>query len=327
MNAAMLAGVDRVHFVPGGVADPAENRIFVPGEHGGIDALDRASGELLWHSESAQLPLLGLDEALIAAAYDGAVLLRLLDARDGRQLDDRIAAISTPPGCEWWITASRLSGDELLLDWRTVWPQPNRAPSVVREGTLSVRLDDGEVNEFPATPATEPLLPDVMFFHDAQGRPSVWLTAGRTCALAVTAEGERSALDLLCWTPGGEPAVTRLVDAMPRTGYLEHHPSPDTEHVFLLRCNDQDEAGKPAGSICTWLVFSVADGRQVLALENQPGLQTPLAIVGDLLLYIEFGLIPAKRQPPLRMLRAFSVPGGVPVWSHPLPQQPAERLA
>jgi hypothetical protein len=71
----------------------------------------------------------------------------------------------------------------------------------------------------------------------------------------------------------------------------------------------------------------VADGRQVLALENQPGLQTPLAIVGDLLFSIEFGIIPAKRQPPLRTLRAFSVPDGMPVWSHPLPQHPAERLA
>jgi hypothetical protein len=314
--------------VPGGVADPAESRIFVPGEQGGIDALERATGRLLWHSDAARLPLLGLNGALLAAAYDGAVLPCLLDAQDGQRLDSAFAAIATPPGHEWWVTSTRLVDRELVVGWRTVQPQPARAPSIFHEGIVRIKLDDGTVSEDSAdAPTTEPVVGDGEILRDAKGQPSVWPVGDRICALAVPAANPTSSLDLLCWAKRGKPKSNRLLRDLPKPGYLQHHPSPDADHVFLLLCNDRDEDGKPAGSICNWLIFSAPDGGKVLTLSNRPGLQPRLAIVGDLLFYIESGIIPAKRQLPLRMLQALSVPSGAPVWAHPLPQQPAERLA
>ena len=80
------------------------------------------------------------------------------------------------------------------------------------------------------------------------------------------------------------------------------------------------------GSICQWLVFTVADGSQRMVFDNVPGLQPPLAVVGDRLFYIQFGSIPGKRQLPLRRLQAIDIASREPAWSHVLPQQPAERL-
>ena len=55
--------------LPGGaVADPDGKVGFVPNTSGGIDALDLASGKLLWDTKEAPRPLLATPDRLFAQA-------------------------------------------------------------------------------------------------------------------------------------------------------------------------------------------------------------------------------------------------------------------
>src|SRR5258708_1768646 len=56
------------HLPGGGVADPAGKVGFFPSKAGGIDALELASGKLLWSSKDADRPLVATADRLFAQA-------------------------------------------------------------------------------------------------------------------------------------------------------------------------------------------------------------------------------------------------------------------
>jgi len=322
----MLRGVTAPRFVPGGVADPAGERVYLPGTRGGIDALDLATGALLWHSDSATLPLLGLNGRLLAAAGGTRVSFFLLGAGDGGVVPFPYESIETPPYADWRLTATRLDGDQLVLSWRLA----ATGPTLLEEGATRLDLVDGTV-----TPDTEPTaavdpgpVAGLTLFRDARAQAVPWAWEGGLAALVSVTGDEIRHLDLYTWRPGknADRRVFTLVSPLPGAGFLEHHPSPDGDRVYLLFCNDREKEGRPMGSVCQWLVFTVADGSQRMVFDTVPGLQPPLAVVGDRLFYVQFGSIPGKRQLPLRRLQAVDVASREPAWSHVLPQQPAERL-
>jgi hypothetical protein len=61
-------GVAPVVLPGGGVADPAAKFGYVPGTGGGIDAIDLASGKIIWTTKDANRPLLATAERLFAQA-------------------------------------------------------------------------------------------------------------------------------------------------------------------------------------------------------------------------------------------------------------------
>ena len=64
-------GVTPVALPGGGVADPAGKVGFVPNPGGGIDALDLATGHLLWDTREAPRPLLATADRLFTQAPAG----------------------------------------------------------------------------------------------------------------------------------------------------------------------------------------------------------------------------------------------------------------
>jgi len=78
-----------VRALPGnGVADPARRTGFFPNVSGGIDALDLATGKILWSSKEANRPLVATENRLFAQKGNGNQLWVLaLDAsKEGQRL-------------------------------------------------------------------------------------------------------------------------------------------------------------------------------------------------------------------------------------------------
>jgi hypothetical protein len=105
--------------LPGGVADPAGRLGFLESPGGGIDAVDLATGETLWQTREASLPLLATGNELMAAAPAGLGEMRIavFAAREsGRR---RLVSASLGSFPSWSFTAVRRQGNELLLAWES----------------------------------------------------------------------------------------------------------------------------------------------------------------------------------------------------------------
>jgi hypothetical protein len=109
------------HLPGGGVADPAGKTGFVPNPSGGIDALDLATGKLLWSSKDANRPLFATADRLFAQKQ--ASLIVLDTTQEGKAVREAKSIAlpnwaSVEPGYGQSYRGSvRLNGDTLLLSW------------------------------------------------------------------------------------------------------------------------------------------------------------------------------------------------------------------
>ena len=105
----------------GGVADPAGKTGFFPNTSGGIDALDLATGKLLWSSKDANRPLLATADRLFAQKRASLFVLDI--AQEGKTVRE-----AKPIAFPGWVSvetdygrsyrgSTRLDGDTLLLSW------------------------------------------------------------------------------------------------------------------------------------------------------------------------------------------------------------------
>jgi hypothetical protein len=151
--------------LPGkGVAGPDGKVGYVPNPAGGIDALDLATGKVLWQSTDANRPLAATATRLYAQApvKDRANLVRVIgiDAANGKRLLE-----SEPVGFPDWVSvaaaygrsftsSARLEGNNLLYSWEArafyaggARPSPEKERRERRDaaGTARVDLDSGKV--------------------------------------------------------------------------------------------------------------------------------------------------------------------------------------
>jgi len=314
----LLKGIERWRFVPAGVADPAGKRVFVVDAQSGIAAAAVADGEQSWSSGAAAVPLIALNGALLAATRSAPATFVLLDATSGQAVSAIVAPPELSPSGEWWPTAVWREEKAIVVAWQ------NRAAA---EGALAVDPQNGTVAPWSGglQSAERPkgrrsAGTDLTFFRSADGSAEPWRAGDRMAALVVDTHRGKERLRLMTWdaADGGEVESTELARPLPRTGYLAHHRSPDTEHLFLLSCNDQDEEGAPAGTRCAWLVFRVSDGKKIAELPNPDGLLPPLAVVGNRLFYVESGEKLVKRGTTARRLCAVDTKSARLVWSRDL---------
>jgi hypothetical protein len=163
----------------GGVADPAGKVGFVPNTSGGIDALDLATGKLLWDTKEAPRPLLATADRLFAQApvrgKSNQVRLVVLDtAQKGKRLLE-----SQPLSFPDWVSVgvthgrsfastARLGDGSLLLAWQArAWyaggaaptPEIERRARKAASGVMRVDLKTGktEMLEGDTVPRGMPL--------------------------------------------------------------------------------------------------------------------------------------------------------------------------
>lgn len=136
----------------GGVADPAGKTGYFPNTSGGTDALDLATGKLLWSSKDANRPLLATADRLFAQKR--ASIFVMDTAQEGKTV--REAKSIAFPG---WVSvetdygrsyrgSARLDGDTLLLSWEArafyaggARPPPELEKRERKEASGVARLD------------------------------------------------------------------------------------------------------------------------------------------------------------------------------------------
>lgn len=114
----------------GVIVDPGAGTAFVPGRDGGIDAIDLASGSVLWNTEEAAKPLYVADGVLLAQRVPtgpGSLELALLDARSGRLRNastveiepEAWASVEDRPASIFRTSAAAVAGG-VVLSWQQV---------------------------------------------------------------------------------------------------------------------------------------------------------------------------------------------------------------
>jgi hypothetical protein len=197
----------------------------------------------------------------------------------------------------------------ILIAWKTAEGSEGVAALDVPSGRIS-----NTTEERPSAASPD----ELQLFLSSGGKPATWRAGNRMAALAVDVSRGKERLRLVTWNASDGRAVKEkeLVRPLPRLGYLDHHPSPDTDHVFLLACNDHDEGETLAGMVCEWLVFRVSDGRKIAAIPPLPDMQPPFAVAGNRLFFVDAGFVVARKAPRLRHLHAVDTSSGQLAWSH-----------
>ncbi len=148
---------------PGGLLDSSGRAAFLPAATGGIDAVDLVTGELLWHTIEAEVPLLVVADRLYAQAGLKRNRLRVL-AFDLTRKGECVLE-SDPVVLPKWVVTSDAPGksfqgrwrkdkDQLVLDWEAkAWapraqrptPEQERTARQQAAGTARIDLLTGQV--------------------------------------------------------------------------------------------------------------------------------------------------------------------------------------
>ena len=151
------------HYLPGGgAADPADKVGFFPNPTGGIDALDLATGKLLWSAIDANRPLVATADRLFAqAGTSNQVRILVFDTTKEGKLAVESQAIKL---ADWasvqtaygrsFRSSAKVEGNALYLSWEArafyaggarPTPQIEKAARKEASGAARVDLDSGKV--------------------------------------------------------------------------------------------------------------------------------------------------------------------------------------
>lgn len=175
-----LAWGDEAPVVPrlapgGGVVDTAGKNGYWPNGAGGIDAVELATGKVLWKSKAASKPLLASQNRLVAQALvaDKSNQIRVLifDTQEGKLLLQS-AAISLPD----WVSVgtalgrsfhstAQMDNNAVLLIWEArAWYAGGAAPPPAVEGAarkeasgvLQIHVQTGQMSKVDQPPVDAP---------------------------------------------------------------------------------------------------------------------------------------------------------------------------
>jgi hypothetical protein len=310
-----LMGTHARKYLPAGVADDEGRLGYVAAAGGGVDALDLGTGATRWHAEGALVPVLGLDEALIAMSTpaDGPPRLQLIDR--GAVAFTSAPLPWRPPHASVEIVAAALEGSVVRWAWRafeaSVAGGIRRARSnAIDSWAASVDLASGVVArlDFAAAAPQAPLQRGGGGVRDQRGADAPWAVDDLVVALAD--EGGR--LVLRRWQGGSPLPPVELLPSLPPPEELRWVRTPDRWHVFLV---DVRADGLQRFRIWDSLT-GAAVGEVAVELAAEPG---TVGAIGD-----DFYAIVSREQ---NALVAFSIVNGARKWSHIIVGHAARELA
>jgi hypothetical protein len=334
---ASLAGILAVGtaaagpLLPCGVADAGGRTGFVANAHGGLDAVDLATGHLLWTVDGAKRPALVDDDRLFAwAPVDGNGLrVTAFDrANTGRRLME-----SEPVVFPDWVnveegpgrsfkTRWRLDKGRLILDWEArAWYSGRHSTAQAEAearrseaGQVCIDVQTGKAETAPAEKSDEPP-PPPKELQNAMIRWQGPAGDGRAALVLEEADG-RQKLSLWSWNADkvGEPKEL-LTGAR-----LLALPTIDERCLCLRDAAPSPDQGSADRKPYRWSIFAADGGERLAQAAYDPGTEA-VAVVGQRVFFLVSGPFKGPIDRPFvrsRSLKAYDLRADKPLWEHPV---------
>jgi hypothetical protein len=326
--------------LPCGVTDPGGRTGFFANAKGGIDAVDLASGDLLWDLDGAKWPALAEGDRLFAWAPVNGNGLRVL-ALDRTQAGRRLLE-SEPVFFPDWVSVEeapgrsfsarwRLEKGALVLDWEArAWfvgahatPQAEADARRFADGRVRIDVETGKAESASAEkPAEPPPLPREL--EKAVVRWQGEAGGGRAALVLERADG-REKLTLWSWDVGSVHAPRELLAG----GRLLALPTLDGRLLCLRDAAAGPDPTAPNDSLQGgWSLFPLDGGRPTRA-PYEPGTES-VAVVGGRAFCLVAGPLHGPLDRPFvrpRAVKAFDLQTGKPLWERPVAGKPCSPPA
>ena len=332
MAASLSAGgAPAGEVLPCGVADAGNRTGFVANARGGIDAVDLATGDLLWDVAGASRPALAEDDRLFAwtpVKGNGLRVLAFDRTHAGRRLLESEAVVFPD-----WVSVEEVAGrsftarwrldkDRLILDWeaRAWYAGAHSTPRIeaearrYAEGRVTIDAESGkaetaEVEKRTAPPrAPKELETALVRWRGAAG--------GLQAALVLEEVDGRQRLLLWSWDaekvhePKELCAGARLLAL-----------STVDDRILCVRdAAASSDPGPDERRKSDWSVFAVNGGERLAQVPYEPGTEA-MAVVGPRVLCLVAGPHKGSIDKPFvraRSLKAFDLKTGKPLWDRPI---------
>lgn len=320
-------------FRPGVIVDPERSAAYLMNIQGGIDAIDLASGRLLWRSDRAAKPLLFHEELLVAQTEPpvGRQFLRiaLLNTREITAAP-RFVDIPLPADVQATIddgmessfsAAARIHEGALVLSWRYTYRRITGPPpgpddqALDREATGNVRIDihTGQIKPIHEVAAlSEPELPAALTQLKGAQAPTgpVWRVSNVLVSIKRATHEGKQRVSLQRWDAETGEMLAELT--LFESGLNFRSVSADKRHLLASRRDVSNS--RP----WEWAVYSLETGAKVAELRHD----TPAAwffISGSRLIHetnATSRLVGGQVVVEPRKLRAVDLESGAEVWSH-----------
>jgi hypothetical protein len=342
--------------LPGGIADPGGRLGFVASLKGGIEALDLVTGDVLWESIEAQVPLLAAHDRLYAQAGLKRNRLRVL-VYDLTNKGECVLESDPVVFPDWVVTSDtmgrsfhgdwRLERDDLVLAWEAkAWYTGKARPTLAMEaearkqaaGLVRINLLTGHVKMLPAqtpAPVTDPLV--LHATRELQQKAARWqgMVGAQYKALVLEQEGELQKLVLMSW--GKDGAETAPHQELLKGRRLQVLATLDNRYLCVrdgAPSPDQRPSEEDRKRL-DWSIYAVATGELLTQTPHEAGTQAVM-ILGSRLLVLLTGSITGPIDRPFvnqRILKAIDVNTGKLQWQHTLagkavvpPEPPVKKL-
>jgi hypothetical protein len=323
--------------LPGGITDSAGHIGYFASADERIEAIDLASGKVLWQTHEAQRPLLMDGDHLLAQAGTRRNRLRILrlDVKNYGHCDFESDALVLPAWAvtgeaygHSFVTQWRLDKHQLVLDWEaSAWyvgrtpPTPEEAAAARKDSRGIARFDlrTGQIEVLPAgaKPATTPApLPEQL-----EKKALRWqkIVGQQWKVLALEEEKGNQCLVLHSWdrqrdTEEQPKELLRGKRLLVRTTLDEQilclreaNPGPDEQTSLSHKKQPM------------WWLFSVDTGKPLGRIPDEAGMNSIL-VLGKRVLYLVPGTLRgALDQPNVQpqLLRVVDLSSGKKLWERP----------
>ena len=321
--------------LPVGIAEPGGSTGFFASASGGIEAIDLATGKLLWETNEAQRPLLVVGNHLLAQAglkRNRLRILRLDLARNG-ECDLESDPVVFPA---WVVTGEapghsfsarwHLEKHQLVMDWEAAaWyagktkptPEEESAARKHANGVALIDLRTGQVEVRPAVKVVSSPPPPLPEYLEEKAVRWQGIVGKHWKVLALEEEEGMQRLVWHAWdreTHKAEPPKELL-----RGKRLLVRETLD-EHILCLReatpSPDERATLTPSKAQRWWWLYSVDLDKGIGRIPVEPGMHS-LAVVGKRAFYLVPGTLRGRLDRPNmqpRTLKAIDLESGKKLW-------------
>jgi hypothetical protein len=327
--------------LPQGIADEAGRIGFFDSATGGIEAIDLASGKVLWQTHEAQRPLLLDGDHLLAQAGTKRNRLRILrlDVKRNGECDFESDPIVFPA----WVVTGDAHGysfaarwhvvkHQLVLDWdASAWYIGKARPTTDEDlaarkhahGIAHIDLRTGQIDIRPAEEKqTPPPIPPALPEH-WQKKSLRWQGQFGAFWKVLALEEEIGQQRLVLHTWDRQRQTEQQPKELLRGQRLQVRATLD-ERILCLRESrprpDNSGSWSPKKTQCLWSLFSVQTGELLGRIPDEAGMNA-IAVLGPRVYYLVPGpLRGTLNQPHVQpqTLRAVDLQSGKKLWEHPV---------